>query len=349
MIRKFILPLIAVIGVAFAIYTVRASQKELPPAKAVAPPPTSDYQQQIAGAGLVEAQGENIAISSVVPGVVESVHAQVGDHVKKGQKLFSVEAGDLQAQLSVRQAQVAAAEERLAALKASPRPEDVPPAEAKVAEGRAILSDRMEQLNRLDTLRGSGAVGQDESQRAAWAVEVAKAQLTGAEAALAKIKAGTWAPDIKVAEADVASARAQVDALKIEWNRRTVVAPSDGKILQVRVRAGEFAAAGVMQTPLMVLGQTATLHVRVDIDENDAWRLKPGSVASASLRGNSALKTNLSFVRVEPYVIPKRSLTGESTERVDTRVLQVIYKVEAATFPIYVGQQMDVFIDAAGK
>jgi hypothetical protein len=55
------------------------------------------------------------------------------------------------------------------------------------------------------------------------------------------------------------------------------------------------------------------------------------------------------FVRFEPYVVPKKSLTGDSTERVDTRVLQVIYSFDRGSLPIYVGQQMDVFIDAPDR
>jgi hypothetical protein len=51
------------------------------------------------------------------------------------------------------------------------------------------------------------------------------------------------------------------------------------------------------------------------------------------------------YVRTEPYVIPKRSLTGDNTERVDVRVLQVIYALDVEDRPIYVGQQMDVFIN----
>jgi hypothetical protein len=51
-------------------------------------------------------------------------------------------------------------------------------------------------------------------------------------------------------------------------------------------------------------------------------------------------------VRFEPFVVPKKSLTGDSTERVDTRVLQVIYQIENGNLPLFVGQQMDVFIDA---
>ena len=57
----------------------------------------------------------------------------------------------------------------------------------------------------------------------------------------------------------------------------------------------------------------------------------------------------LRFVREEPYVIPKKSLTGDNTERVDTRVLQAIYAVEGAKRQLYVGQQVDVFIEGQKK
>jgi HlyD family secretion protein len=66
--------------------------------------------------------------------------------------------------------------------------------------------------------------------------------------------------------------------------------------------------------------------VRVDIDETETWRIHPGRAALARLRGNPEISAPLAFVRFEPYVLPKRSLTGETTERVDTRVLQAIYE-----------------------
>ena len=90
--------------------------------------------------------------------------------------------------------------------------------------------------------------------------------------------------------------------------------------------------------------------MRVDIDENDSWRVIPGAKAEGSVRGNPELKTALEFVRIEPYVVPKKSLTGLSAERVDTRVLQIIYRFGRNDLRVYAGQQMDVFIDTtAGK
>jgi hypothetical protein len=101
----------------------------------------------------------------------------------------------------------------------------------------------------------------------------------------------------------------------------------------------------VAAQPLILLGNLDRLHVRVDIDENDAWRFSKESPAVAYIRGNSDLKVGIRFEYVEHYVVPKRSLTGESTERVDTRVMQVVYSFDRRELEVIPGQLMDVFID----
>jgi hypothetical protein len=124
----------------------------------------------------------------------------------------------------------------------------------------------------------------------------------------------------------------------------TVLAPRAGTILQVNVRAGEYASA-TPKNPAMILGDIDHLQVRADVDEQNAPRLQPGQSATAYLKGDTTQPIELRFVRVEPYVVPKVSLTGSSTERVDTRVLQVIYSFERPSDrPVYVGQQVDLFV-----
>ena len=86
---------------------------------------------------------------------------------------------------------------------------------------------------------------------------------------------------------------------------------------------------------------------RVDVEEHEASRVQSETRAIAAVRGYAEVKTPLAFVRFEPFVVPKKSLTGDSAERVDTRVLQVIYQIEDTNLPLFVGQQMDVFIDAS--
>ena len=125
--------------------------------------------------------------------------------------------------------------------------------------------------------------------------------------------------------------------------------PVAATVLQLKVRPGEFAAAGVAATPLVLLGNLSPLHVRVDIDEHEAWRVQPGAKATGHVRGNAALSSPLSFVRFEPFVVPKRSLTGDSTERVDTRVLQAIYRIKPPHPGIFPGQQLDVFLEGRDR
>lgn len=149
-----------------------------------------------------------------------------------------------------------------------------------------------------------------------------------------------------IASEELVLAERELDVSKTDLERLYVRAPIAGQVLQVKVRAGEYASASASSQPLMVLGRTGTLNVRVDTDENDSWRIRPGARGMASLRGNSSITTKLEFVRFEPYVVPKRSLTGESQERVDTRVLQIIFSYNPKDFPAFVGQQVDVFIDA---
>jgi HlyD family secretion protein len=151
------------------------------------------------------------------------------------------------------------------------------------------------------------------------------------------------------AEAQLAQARAQLKSTETDFERLTVRAPVNGQVLQVKVHLGEFAPTGALPTPLILLGSVDKLHVRVDVEEHEAWRVQPDAKATAAVRGNANLRTPLAFVRFEPFVVPKKSLTGDSTERVDTRVLQVIYRIEDNDLPLFVGQQMDVFIDASNQ
>jgi len=149
------------------------------------------------------------------------------------------------------------------------------------------------------------------------------------------------------AEAALALAKAQLETLQMETKRHTVHALMSGEILQLKMRLGEFIEGGnSLTSPLLLLGSVDRMNVRVDIDEHDAWRVRPGAAAVAYVRGDPALKIPLHYEYTEPYVVPKASLTGQSTERTDARVLQALYSFERARLPVYVGQLLDVYIQA---
>jgi RND family efflux transporter MFP subunit len=146
----------------------------------------------------------------------------------------------------------------------------------------------------------------------------------------------------KVAGARVQRAAAQVDAALAQLHRETVRSPIDGTVLFVDVRTGEYAPPGGRR---MAIGSIDPMQVRVDIDEVEFARFAQGGKAQASLRGVPGSSLPLRFLRVVPLVQPKRTLTGEAAERIDTRVVQVIYELGKGTHTVQPGQVVDVYIE----
>jgi multidrug resistance efflux pump len=345
MIRKFLIPLLALAGAGYAILTVAAGSQPAPVARPVSDPSRPPFETYIAGSGILESMGQNVAIGAPLPRLALEVNVKVGDEVEAGAPLFMLDDRDLKAEAQVRRTTLQSARARLDRLKALPRPEDIPPAEARLAAAEAQLADFKNQVTLWESVTDKRAVTAEELQRKKYAVQAQEARVAEMKAARALLKAGAWKSDLQVAEAEVAAAEALVQQTESEIARLTVRAPTRGVVLQVNLRSGEFAPSGALQTPLMLFGRLDRMHLRVDVDENDAWRFRKDAAAVAFVRGNRELKTELKFERVEPYVIPKRSLTGDSSERVDTRVMQAVYSFERARLPVYVGQQMDVFIE----
>lgn len=351
MARIPLLPILSLAGVVAAAVVVATGKPPLLPAAPLHAPGQSPYPRTVAGAGLVEPRSRAIAVGTPIAGVVRTVHVAVGDRVQVGQPLLQIDDRSLQAELAVRQAQQRAAAARLAQLAALPRPEDVPAAAARAEAAKVRHDEALALLANLAGVAEPGAVRREDLQQRQFAVAAAAAGRAAADAELARLQAGAWERELEAARADVAAAQAAAAQAAVEIERHIVRAPQAATVLQVDVRAGEHvvAGAGAGGAPLLLLGDVDVLHVRVDVDENDAWRVRPGAAAVAHLRGDPTRRAELRFVHIEPFVVPKRSLTGSSFERVDTRVLQVVYAFDPKAMPAYVGQQVDVFLAAEGE
>ncbi len=342
--KRYIVPAVAILSLTFAITWALASKPVHKPTVPPSPPPESTSKDTVAAVGLVEPASENIELSCSVSGMVTGLYVKAGDQVKKGQRLFTVDDREVAAQLGVKRAALKLVQARLRKLEQAPRVEEIPPAQAKVEEAKAQLADAEVQVKLINSVSDRRAVRTEDVKRRELNYQAAKARLDQAEKVLALLKAGTWKPDLEIARAEVQQAAAEVRELETDLARLTMSAPVDGTILQNKVRLGQYAQCGPLAEPLMIFGDGNELHVRADVDESDAWRVRPGANAVAYLRGNSQLSFPLEFVRFEPYVIPKKSLTGDATERVDTRVLQVIYRFSDPKASVFDGQQMDIYI-----
>ena len=300
---------LAIAGILGAALLVKQLRQIPPKQPPLVEPARSPYSNSVAATGIIEASGENVKIGAPKGGLIQKIFVQVGSRVKAGEPILLLDDREVRAQL-------AAAEAQTEAMRASWQSEKV------------LLADADDQFKRVDGLEKQNVASVDERTRKQYALQ-------SMEARVAKVAA-----DLKAAEAQSELARTNLEVL-------TVRAPRDGTILQLNAREGEYAGTTPTE-PLMILGETDRLQIRADVDEQNAPLVVANQPAVAFLKGDTLNPIPLRYVRIEPYVVPKRSLTGDSTERVDTRVLQIIFEFDRPATPLYVGQQMDVFIQRPG-
>jgi multidrug resistance efflux pump len=339
----FGLPLLSLGLLAWAVRTVAATQHDHTMKPPPAVPARTPFGESVASIGLLEPATDSLDIGSPTNGVVVEVSVEPGQRVKKGAPLFRLDDRQTLADLAVRKAELANAEAQLHRLLNSPRPEDVAVAKAKVREAEVNFDDAREDYLRLRKSR-PGTYSNEELTHSTTAFSRTRVRLDQAKAELAQLT--PWQEDIEVSKQNVAKAKATVQQTETDLERLTVRAPVDADVLQVSVHVGETASMPGNRS-LLMLGDLRRLRVRVNIDEHEIPRFGPSSRAYAMVIGHPELKYPLTFVRIDPYVIPKKSLTGDSHERVDTRVLQVIYEfVPPPGAPLFPGQQVTTYVEA---
>ena len=344
--RFLLLPMLAVAGAGLAMYTVQKQARPAPAAPPSGEPTRSPFGNRVAGSGLVEPVTEIINVGTPIGGVVESVQVHEGDSVKKGQCLFVIDQRMLKSQLQSANARLEVARRKLDQLKSLPRAEDLAKAKAVLEQRRAALNDAQSRLDRLNAITDPGAISANERPTREYELANAKARMEEAAADLAEVGKGAYPEDLAVAAADVQVAEAEVNALTTDLERSRVSAPIDATILRVTARPGQFAAASSGGGEgLVTLGQLTPLNIRVDVDELDAWRFDPNGKAVAVLRGGKRVEYPIHYVRTVPVVIPKKTLTGDNAERIDTRVLQLIYSFSDPNPGVLPGQVLDVYVE----
>jgi HlyD family secretion protein len=241
-------------------------------------------------------------------------------------------------------------------LKAQPRPENLKVAEAQVQAAIAVVKNAQDQFDKQQNSYALDpkSVSKDTLDNVTNALKMAKANLEVTQKQYELTKAGAWIYDIKNQERQynaLSKAYAASDALLSKY---TVKAPIDGVVLSISAALGSYISPQGMydtysqgSTPIVVMGASpGNLGVRVYVDEILIHRLPDPSRMHATMfiRG-TAISVPLEYVRVQPYVSPKIELSDQRTERVDVRVLPVIFKFEQTKkLNLYPGQLVDVYI-----
>ena len=302
----------------------------------------------------MEAESEQVDVGAEQSGTVSAVAAIPGVRVRKGDVLFRQDTRAADAAVAVRTSDVLAARATMEQARSM-----VPGLRAQVDTEQAVLmeaevglADAGDLLRSAENMPVGLSITRREmtkrrnDERAAEAREhEARGRLAQAQAALAQyVEGASDGPILRAAATAIAQAEALQRQAETARDLLTVRAPFDGTVLQVNLRPGEYAPAG--GPPAIVLGQLSRLRLRADIDEADIPRFSATAEAVATPLGDPSRRIPLRLVRVEPLVVPKVSLTGAGAERVDTRVLRVLYEIEGPLDRLYPGQQLNLYLTA---
>jgi HlyD family secretion protein len=352
----FALSILGIVAGLIAAYVFGIERKAQPPVFA---PVSSPYATAIYANGIIESDqpgGSNVTIYPEVSGLITQVLVHEGQAVKAGALLLSIDDTVQKAGTEQLRLQAEAARALLAELRAQPRGETLAIARSQVdlAASNLKVARDQDDKRRASFAIDPKSISKDVLDTADDVVRQAAAALDVARKQFDLTRAGAWNYDIvnqqRTAEALQQSYLAALALLR----KYTLKAGVDGVVLAVNASAGSyvsplgaFDAYTQGQDPLVVMsGPQERLDVRCYVDEILVSRLPPADriQAQMSIRGTD-IKVPLEFVRVQPYVSPKIELSNQRQEKVDLRVLPVIFRFRMSSATMaYPGQLVDVFI-----
>jgi ABC exporter DevB family membrane fusion protein len=289
-----------------------------------APMPEGDL---VGGNGIIEPAERETRVAAPTAGLVSVIRVKEADHVKKDDVLAELDSAVEAAQVKAAEADVASAKANLDRTLHGVRVEDreASHADANAARAKAELSKSA--LARADQLIKSGAITREELDQKQQTFAADEANARAMDERFRSAANGSRVEDIAAARAQLAAAESRLDQNKASLERRFVRAPYDGEILQVKARVGEYYTPGQSE-PILVLGDTSKLRVRMDVDERDVGKVSLGKSAYAVVDAYPNKKFSGKVTEIGRRMGRKNVRTDEPTERLDTKILEVVIDLD---------------------
>jgi multidrug resistance efflux pump len=274
--------------------------------------------------GRVEPVDGDMEVCAQMSGTLTAVFVKEGDWVTNGTVLAEVDARQEKAALDLALA-------KLARVKAGNGKEEIDAAEASRDAIAAELAFAESELQRAVKLSENKVLAEYELERKRQEADTLRKQMISAEKQAEALKRGPLLEDIALAEAEVASAQAVYDL-------RLVRAESDGVILELQRHSGDFVAVN-FPTPILRMANTRNLRVRIEVNEQDVYRVKAGMKGEFTTFGADQSSGKLVVKTILPSFAPRRLFEPDSTARMDTRTLIVLCEI-ATDAQVYAGQRL---------
>ena len=311
---------------------------------AASAPSSHSSPRMIAGPGRVEPSSEDIKIGSELSGRLKVVNVEEGDAIRRGQVLAELENADYRAQVESARANVIAKQAVLRKVINGARRQERDEAESSVNEANAVTENAKSELHRRQELFSAGVVSREELERYAREADVAQAKYQAAVQQHALVDDRAREEDQSFAEADLQLAQAQLDEAQARYDKTFIRSPIDGTVLRKHHRSGESVSnSSTVPDPVLTIGDRKALRVRVDVDETDVSKVNAGQKAYVTADAFGKQKFWGHVVRVGQQLGPKNVRTDEPTEKVDTKILEILVELDPGS-QLPDGLRVDAFI-----
>lgn len=297
----------------------------------------------IAAPGRVEAVSEEVRVSSELSGRLKTVNVEEGDRVERGQVLAEIENDDYLARVTEARAMVEQREAELRRTVNGSRTEERREAEASLQAAEAVLNNAKSEAQRRRGLADRNVISRDEADRYERAYQVAQAQHEQAAQHFALVDAAAREEDRAHAEAEVATAKAQLAEACAYLKKSYIRAPINGVVLRKLRHTGESVSTQ-FDSPVITMADDAVLRVRLDVDESDVSKLQVGQRAYVTAEAYGTHKFWGRVIRVGRILGKKNVRTDEPSEHVDTKILETLVELDSGQF-LPLGLRVDSFVD----
>jgi multidrug resistance efflux pump len=266
------------------------SQKEESVAEKVVVTPVSDV---IVGIGKIIPEQQIIQVAAQSSGVLQTIYKQENETFQKGEVL------------AVLSNDVEASEVKESIFRSNIQNQELKVAQSTLAEYEAKFSNAQNLYNRLKSLYEKGAETKQN-------LENAETEYKTLQANINQLKS-----QIAIAQARVSSSNSNTSSYEAKLEKTKIIAPSDGKVLEWKIRPGEGIAS---QQTVAQIAPSGNTIVECEIDESLAFQVKIGQSVEVNYLGSAAVVAKGKIYFLSEYLRKKSMFSEQSGEAEDRRV-----------------------------
>src|SRR3954469_24453793 len=247
-------------------------------AGSVAVKPVDRWPDRVAADGVVEGARPEVSLRPEVSGILAAVYVRENQDVSRDTLLAELHNESQKHQIALSVAEVEIAKAQLERLRNGERPEKRRAMAAVEEAKRASLQQAKADWSTSQKLLDRRSISQEERDRDYLTTVRAQAELDQASAERAQVEAPARADEVAEAEGRVAAAEAKLRLAEAELAKTRLLAPCDGRILQIYAEPGELAGSATVR-PVLLLADASSRRVRAFVEELDAARVRVGQPA----------------------------------------------------------------------